>query len=115
MSSRKHDDAHRPMGGRGQRGNRVGVPANWGGAVLVERNRCQHCGAVNDEHHKCDAAARGEEARALRAALEQIAKPGYGLELNDAIEEREHYWQQALLRCRETARAALNAVEDTPK
>jgi hypothetical protein len=35
---RKHDDAHRPLGGRGQRGNRARTPANWGGAELVEHD-----------------------------------------------------------------------------
>jgi hypothetical protein len=36
--NRKHDDAHRPLGGRGQHGNRTGRPLNLGGAVLVERS-----------------------------------------------------------------------------
>lgn len=35
MGNRKHDDAHRPMGGQGQRGNHVATVGNCGGVLLV--------------------------------------------------------------------------------
>ncbi len=45
QGKRKHDDVHRPLGGRGQRGNRTtGRPMNWGGAELIERPTCKECG-----------------------------------------------------------------------
>ena len=38
QGKRKHDDAHRPLGGNCKRANRsTGRPMNWGGAELVER------------------------------------------------------------------------------
>lgn len=43
---RKHDDAHRPLSGRGQRGNATRTPQNWGGATLVETARCAQCGQL---------------------------------------------------------------------
>jgi hypothetical protein len=68
MNKRKHDDAHRPMQGRGQRGNRLARPANWGGAELIEHTleTCSACcmnpcrcapfagmpGTSNDEQEK---------------------------------------------------------------
>lgn len=45
QGKRKHDDAHRPLGGNGKRANRTtGRPMNWGGAELVERPACKACG-----------------------------------------------------------------------
>lgn len=42
---RKHEDAHRPLGGRGQRANRAtSRTMSWGGAELVERPTCKACG-----------------------------------------------------------------------
>lgn len=41
---RKHDDAHRPMAGRGHRGNVPRSAPRWGDATLVETARCAACG-----------------------------------------------------------------------
>jgi hypothetical protein len=49
-----------------------------------------------------------DENTRLREALEEIARPGYGLELNDTDEERADYWASATKWCRERARAALS-------
>lgn len=43
---RKHDDAHHPLAGRGQRGNTSRPAPNWGGVVVVERPRCPDCGQI---------------------------------------------------------------------
>lgn len=57
--ARKHDDAHRPMGGRGQRGSRAGIPANWGGAELVLNDLA----ADNAERERLDAIHRSQPVR----------------------------------------------------
>lgn len=56
MGTRKHDDAHRPLGGRGQRASRAGRPANWGGAQLIEHGPCPDCGGLLDQYHRCSGA-----------------------------------------------------------
>lgn len=63
MAQRKHDDAHRPMGGRGQRGNRTtGRLMNWGGATLMTAPVCTKCGVMMGSYfgewrcNGCDAA-----------------------------------------------------------
>jgi hypothetical protein len=65
VADRKHDDAHRPMQGRGQRGNRPGRPLNLGGAVLVEHKLCPACGELNDEHHRCAHGVKASVAHQL--------------------------------------------------
>lgn len=49
--TRKHDDAHLPLRGRGERGNVVRKPANWGGAQLIE-----HPAPTAEEIQRRDAA-----------------------------------------------------------
>lgn len=45
--ARRHDDAHRPLGGKGKRGNRTtGRPMNLGGAQLVVAPTCPKCGVM---------------------------------------------------------------------
>lgn len=58
MARRKHDDAHRPLGGRGQRGNRPGRPANWGGAQLLQHQvqACRACGRGQGHFPGCELA-----------------------------------------------------------
>jgi hypothetical protein len=51
----------------------------------------------------------------LRKALEQIAKPGYGLELGDSDDARADYWHGQTEMCRRIARAALAASAEQPK
>lgn len=51
-----------------------------------------------------------QDERALVAALEQIAKPGYGLELGASDDERAEYWHGQVEMCRRIARAALSAA-----
>jgi hypothetical protein len=52
--ARQHDDAHRPLGGKGQRGNRTTRRApNWGGAALLTAPVCQKCGVMMGRY--CDA------------------------------------------------------------
>ena len=51
-------------------------------------------------------ALREENAR-LRKALELIAKPGYGLDLNTSIEDRALYWEQVVATNRWRASEAL--------
>lgn len=43
---RRHDDEHRPLGGRGQRANATRKGVNWGGAVLVRTPTCSGCGQL---------------------------------------------------------------------
>jgi hypothetical protein len=54
--ARKHDDAHRPLQGRGQRGNRPGRPANWGGVELIEQ-KVEACAACCMSPCRCKAAS----------------------------------------------------------
>lgn len=47
QGKRTHDDAHRPLGGKGKRANRTpGRTMNWGAAELVERPACKECGRL---------------------------------------------------------------------
>ena len=49
-----------------------------------------------------------DELEGKTKALEKIAAPGFGLELNDPIEDRANYWERACLTLRDVARAALS-------
>ena len=71
MGERKHDDAHRPFGGRGKRGIRTtAVRPNWGGAEMLTAPLCDRCGVmklrqVGRWHCKqCGEAAQVDEAPA---------------------------------------------------
>lgn len=55
---RKHDDAHRPLQGRGQRGNRPGRPLNFGGAVLMEQRICGALGGRCEWPSRCEDLSR---------------------------------------------------------
>lgn len=47
MGHRKHDDAHRPLGGVGQRGNKsTGATRGGGGAELLTAPTCERCGVM---------------------------------------------------------------------
>lgn len=47
MGERKHDDAHRPFGGRGKRAKRTAaVRPNWGGTELLTAPLCDRCGVM---------------------------------------------------------------------
>lgn len=78
MGERRHDDAHRPMGGSGQRANRRPGQGLWGNATLITHTvaACEGCCMTPCRCAKADA-YRARTAHATEADKhQQAAKSG---------------------------------------